>query len=173
MHKDLLKQKEKELQGRITLLTEKEQEILAHKQRCVILVDSIENAIAAFQLEVGKEYEYSMDKVTTLMKIAQNLQQQVEYMQARKIPSTPPEVLEERRRAGSEAAEKIREGEGLCAESADVVAIIRGALLEDETAEQIKQRAREADEKISAAKVEMRKFPLQKKVSKSAEIKRL
>ena len=46
-------------------------------------------------------------------------------------------------------------------------------MLEDETIEEIRKSVREADEKISAAKVEMRKLPLQKKVTKNAKIKRL
>ena len=89
------------------------------------------------------------------------------------MPSTPLEVLEERRRATSEAAEKIKEGEALCTKEADVVATIWGALLEDETTKNIRQSAREADEKISTAKAKMRKLPLQQKVTKNLEIKRL
>ena len=72
-----------------------------------------------------------------------------------------------------DAAKKIREGETLCTKATDVVATIWGALLEDETTEINKQSAREADEKISAAKAEMRKLPLQQKVVKNAEIMRL
>ena len=62
----------------------------------------------------------------------------MEELQARNILNTPPEVLEERRREESKAADKIREGEALCAKAVDVVATIWGALLEDETAEEIK-----------------------------------
>ena len=75
------------------------------------------------------------------MKIAQKLRQQVEELQARHTPSTPQEVLEDRRREVSEAAEKIRQGETLCMKVTDVVATIWGVLLEDETVEKIRQSA--------------------------------
>ena len=54
------------------------------------------------------------------------------------MPSTPPEVLAERRRAMSEATQKIREGEALCTKVADAIATIWGALLEDDTTEKIR-----------------------------------
>ena len=136
-----MKEKDQELQGRINLLAEKEQEILAREQSHVTLVDSIRNAIATFPPEAGKEYEDSLAKVTRLAKIAQDLRQQVEELQARKMPSTPLEVLEERRRAVSEATEKIREGEALYAKAANVIVTIWGEFLEDETAEEISQSA--------------------------------
>ena len=97
----------------------------------------------------------------------------MEELQAGQMPSTPPKVLEERRRASSEAAEKIRQGETLCMKVTDVVATIWGVLLEDETTKNIRQSTREADEKISTAKAKMKKLPLQEKVTKNAEIKRL
>ena len=75
------------------------------------------------------------------------------------MPSTPPEVLAERRRVVYEAAEEIREGKALCAKDANSIATIWGALLEDETTKEIRKTTREVDEKISTAKVEMRKLP--------------
>ena len=136
-------------------------------------MDSIRNAIAAFLPKAGQEDEDSLAKVTRLAKITQDLWQQVEELQARQMPSTPPEVLEERIRVAYESAEEIREGKALCTKAANAIATIWGALLEDETTEEIRQTAREADEKISAAKAEMRNLPLQQKVVKNAEIKRL
>ena len=57
----------------------------------------------------------------------------MEELQARQMRSIPPEVLEERRRAASEAVEKIKEGEVLYTKVAYAVGTIWGALLEDET----------------------------------------
>ena len=71
--KALFKEKEKQLQGRITVLAEREQEILAREQSRVTLVDSINNSIATFPPEVGKEDEDSLAKVTRLTKITQDL----------------------------------------------------------------------------------------------------
>ena len=85
-------------------------------------MDSIRNSIAAFPPEARQDDEESLAKVTRLAKIAQDLQHQVEELQAGQMPSTPPKVLEERRRASSEAAEKFREGEAICAKAIDVVA---------------------------------------------------
>ena len=68
------------------------------------------------------------------------------------MPSTPPEVLVEIRKTSSEAAEKIREGEALCAKDSYDVATIYGALLKYDTSEKIKRSAQEVDEKINAAK---------------------
>ena len=42
------------------------------------------------------------------------LKKQVEEIQSRKVPSTPPEVLEERNKAMSEAIAKICDQEKLC-----------------------------------------------------------
>ena len=54
------------------------------------------------------------------------------------MPSTPPKVIDERRRAVSEAAEKIREGETLYTKAADAVATIWEVFLKDETAKIIR-----------------------------------
>ena len=48
-----------------------------------------------------------MAKVTRIANIMQDLQLEVEELQDRNMLSTPPEVLEERRREASEAFEKI------------------------------------------------------------------
>ena len=80
-------------------------------------------------------------------------------------------MLEKRRRVVSEAVEKIKEGESLCAKAVDVVATIWGTLLEDDTTEKIRQSVREEDEQNSTGKVEMLKLPLQQNVIKNAEIK--
>ena len=85
----------------------------------------------------------------------------MEELQAKQMPSTPREVLEERRRATFAATEKIREGEALFAKAVGAITTVWGALLKYETTEKITQSAREEDEKINAAKVEMRKLPLQ------------
>ena len=82
-------------------------------------------------------------------------------------------MLAEKRKATSEVAEKIREGEALCPKAADAITAIWGALLEDDIAKKIRKIAQDVDEKISATKVEMWKLPLQQKVIKNVEIKRL
>ena len=112
-------------------------------------MDFIRNGIATFPLEVVQEDEGSLPKVTMLAMITWDIQQQVEEMQARKMPRISLEVLEERRRAVSEAANKIREGESLCTKSVDVVAIIWGVFLTNETTDKISQSVRQVDEKIS------------------------
>ena len=101
------------------------------------------------------------------------LKKQVEELQENQVPSTPPEVLEERRRAASEAARKISEGETLCAKVVEVVSMIWEAILEDATVEMIRASMRKSDKKISVAKAKMKKFSFQEKVTKMAEIKQL
>ena len=49
------------------------EEILAREQSHFTLVNSIRNAIATFLPEAGKEYEYSVSKVTRIMKIVQDI----------------------------------------------------------------------------------------------------
>ena len=73
----------------------------------------------------------------------------------------------------SEAVEKIKDREALYAKSTDTVATIWETLLEDNATKKIRQNIREADEHISAVKLEMRKLPLQQKVIKNVEIKSL
>ena len=102
-------------------------------------MDSIKNSIAAFPPKSGKEDEDSLAKVTRFAKITQDLQHQVEHLQAQKMLTTPLEVLEERKRAVSEAAEKIKGGEALWEKATDVVVNIWETLLEDETTKKIRQ----------------------------------
>ena len=84
--------------------------------------------------------------------IAVELKKQVEEMQERQIPSTPPKVLEERRRAASEDARKITEGETLCAKVVGAASMLWEALLEYETIENIRESSRQEDVKINASK---------------------
>ena len=101
------------------------------------------------------------------------LKKQVEELQARQVPSTPPEVLEERNKAASEAIVKICEGEKLCTKVVEFVSTIWEELLEDVIGEKIKADAQQADQKITTAKAEMKKLSLQEKVTKMDEIKQL
>ena len=55
----------------------------------------------------------------------------------------------------------------------EVISTMWEALLEDETREKIKEIVRQADEKITAAKAEMKKLSLKEKVTKMVEIKQL
>ena len=80
-------------------------------------------------------------------------------------------MLVERRTPVSEAADKIKGEEAICAKATDNVATIWETLLEDDTTEKIRQRICEVDHPIIVAKVDMQKLPLQQKVIKHAEIK--
>ena len=108
-----------------------------------------------------------------MSRITVELKKQFEELQARQVSSTPLEVLEDRRRAASEAAGKITEGETPCAREVEVVSMIWEALLEYETAKNIRATAQQEDEKISVAKSEMKKLPFQEKVIKMEKIKQL
>ena len=101
-------------------------------------MDSIKNVIVSFPLEVGQADEDSLAKVSRLVKIAQDLQLQVEDLQAWQIPSTPPEVLVERRTTVSKAADKIKDREALCAKAAENVVTISETLLEDDATKKIR-----------------------------------
>ena len=73
-------------------------------------------------------------------------------MQVRKVPSTPAKVLEESKKVAYEVVGKISEGEKIYTKVVEVVSTIREALLEDETRENIKEDARQDEDKIKAAK---------------------
>ena len=103
-----------------------------------MLAESIKNSIAAFPPEVGKADEDSLAKFFRLVKITQDIQRQVEDLQARQIPRAPLEVLAERRTTVSEVAEKIKEGEALCTKDADAVVTILETFLEDDTTKKIR-----------------------------------
>ena len=74
-----------------------------------------------------------------LVKITQDIQCQLEDLQAQQIPSTPPEVLAERRTTVFEAADKIKGGEVIYTKAGDNVATISETLLEDDAIEKIRQ----------------------------------
>ena len=60
-------------------------------------------------------------KVFSLGKIAENLRKKVTDLEAQVKPSTPPKVLEERRKVENEAITRIEESEELCAKEIDRV----------------------------------------------------
>ena len=62
--KALLKENVQELQGRITLLAEKEQEIVAHEQIRITLPNTLKSVITEFPPEVGRGDEDLAAKVT-------------------------------------------------------------------------------------------------------------
>ena len=101
------------------------------------------------------------------------LKKQVEELQARKVPRTPLEEPEERRRATSEADGNITEGQTLYMKAVGVISMIWEALLEDETIENIRESVWQVDERFIATKAEMKKLPFKEKLIKMADIKRL
>ena len=70
------------------------------------------------------------------------LKKQVEDIQEKQVPRTPPEVLEEHNKATSEAIARISKGEKLCTKEMEVISTMWEALLEDETVEKINEDAR-------------------------------
>ena len=76
---------------------------------------------------------------------------QVEELQGKKVPNTPPKVLEERSTVASEAMARIRKGKKLCIEVVEAVSTMWEALMEDETWEKIKENMWQSDEKITTA----------------------
>ena len=101
------------------------------------------------------------------------LKKQVEELQEKHVLRTPPEVLEERSKATSEAVVRIRKGEKICTETVEAIFAMWESLLEDDIVEKIREDAWKANEKIIVVKTEMKKFPLKDKVTKMAEIKQL
>ena len=73
----------------------------------------------------------------------------------------------------SKAATKLKGREAIYTQDSDNVATIWETLLEDGATEKIRQHIRDVDERITAAKVDMRKQCLHQKVIKHAEIKNL
>ena len=69
------------------------------------------------------------------------MKKRVEELQARKVPSIPHEVLEERSKATFEAVTKVCDGEKLYTKIVEVISTIWEALLEDEAREKIKADA--------------------------------
>ena len=64
-------------------------------------------------------------------------------------PSTPPEVLEERRKETTEVATNIEEAEALCAKAVEQVSQSWEALIEDEEFEQVIEQLRAAEAEVS------------------------
>ena len=93
--------------------------------------------IVEFPLEAGQEDEYLVTKVGQLSMMVGDPRKQVEKLQMKKVPSTPPKVLEERSKAASEAVVRISKGEKLCTEEIEAIFAMWEALLEDETMEKI------------------------------------
>ena len=72
-----------------------------------------------------------------------------------------------------EVVARIRKGEKLCTKAVEFIPMMREVLLEDETREKIKESGRQVDEKITRAKLEMKKLSLKERVTKIVEIKQL
>ena len=111
------------------------------EQSMVSLIETTKNAVVEFLPKVSQGDEDLAAKVSRLSCIAMELKKQVEELQDRQVLSTPAEVLEERIRVASEAAGKITEGETHCAKAVGTVSMIWEALMEDETAENIRESA--------------------------------
>ena len=108
-----------------------------------------------------------------MSRIVSELKNQVEELQDRKVPSTPPKVLEEWSRAGSEAFGNIGEGDKIWTKVVESISMIWESLLEDDTGEKIKENAWQADNKITMTNPKMKKLPLKEKVTNIVEIKQL
>ena len=73
----------------------------------------------------------SEDKVLRLVKIAVDLRKKVTQMEEQRRPSTPPEVLESRRDAATQAVKRIEEAEKTCAKVVDQVSYTWESLIDD------------------------------------------
>ena len=116
-----------------TLLREKEQEIEARDQSRIALAKSIKSMVTKFPHKAGQEDEDSVSRVSCLSKIMVELKKQVEELREKKVPITPPVVLEEHIKAMAEAMERITQGETIYTVEVEVISSIWEAILEDET----------------------------------------
>ena len=171
--KALLNEKEQEIHGHIDILAERKQEILVHEQNHLTLAETIKSVIAEFPPEVGQEDEDSTAKVIRLANIVQDLQQQVQELQAIQVSSTTLKELKEKRKATSEIVVKIKQGEATCTKALEDISTVQDALMEDTNAENIRVNRRVAEDKITTKKVDMNKLAFQEKVAKMTEIKQL
>ena len=99
------------------------------------------------------------------------MKKKVEDLQERQVSTTPLEVLEERRREAVEDVRKISKGETLYAKVVESISTIWDVILEDATAENIRENMHKANDKIGVEKVEMKKLLFPEKVTKMTKIK--
>ena len=76
-------------------------------------------------------------KVFWLGEIAENLRKRVADLELQVKSSTPPEVLEERRKIITEASKRIEEAVALRAKEVEQVSQLWEALIDDEELEQV------------------------------------
>ena len=87
-------------------------------------------------------------------------------------PSTPPEVLEERRKATTKAAKRIEEVKELCAKVAEQVCHMRWEyLITDDDLDKITEQLRTIETEVNQLKSEMKKLPLVEKMAKDTDMK--
>ena len=124
-------------------------------------------------MEEGQEDVDAAAKVDRLSRFATYLREQVEELKEQQQPSTPPEVIEERRKTTSEAIEWIKQGEKLCTETIYIVSAVWELFLKYEAMEKIKEDAWKDDLKISAVKEYMKTMPMKEKITRGTELKEI
>ena len=95
----------------------------------------------------------------------------MEEQKEQQIPSTPPEVLEVRKKTTFEAVDQIKQGKKLCTKAIDATSTNWELLLEDETTEKFVEDTLQAELKITAVKTDMKKLPIKEKITKVVKLK--
>ena len=103
-------------------------------------------------------------KVIRLGEIEQDLHKKVTDLEAQVKPTTPPEVLEERRMTTTKAIKKIEEIEALCAKTVEHVSETLKSMINEFKLEKVAEQLRIAETEVTQLKNEMKKLPLEKKL---------
>ena len=116
---------------------------------------------------------FAESKVFQLGNIAENLCKKVTKLKVQVTPSTPPKVLEERRKEATEVAKKIEHVDTICAKAVKYVSQMWESLIDDKDLDEIIEVLRTIETKVNQLKNEMKKLSLVEKMAKSIDVKRI
>ena len=112
-------------------------------------------------------------KVFRLGEIEEDLCKKVVELEAQVTPSTPLQVLEERRKEATEDAKKIEDVKALFAKAFDQVSQAWEYLINDKELEKITEQLRTVEIDVNQMKYEMKKLSLAKKMAKDAKMQKV
>ena len=112
-------------------------------------------------------------KVTRLGAIVEDLRRKVTQLEEQVKPSTPLQVIEERREVAIEAAKKIEETEMICAKVVDKVSQTWEPLMDDEQSKKIANEMTSIKPNNTQIMNDMKELPLAQKMDKAMEMRKL
>ena len=116
---------------------------------------------------------FAKTKVFRVGEVTENLCKQVTELESKMMPSTPLEVLEERKKATTEAVQNMEEVKVLCAKAVEKVSQPWESLIDNIELEQVTEQLHTAEVDFTQLKNEVKKLSVIEKMVRVADMKKI